>query len=103
MIVASGLEEKHMKHCRTSIQASGGSLMIWGCLCWAGPGSASVCNIKIEFSEYMILSYSFSGSFLKVMTFFKTIMLGLIELVCGQLVPRTRGFIHELDLASPKS
>lgn len=36
-----------------TVQASGGSVMIWGCFCSAGLGAATLCNNKMKFADYL--------------------------------------------------
>ncbi|GBM61599.1 hypothetical protein AVEN_226871-1 [Araneus ventricosus] len=68
MMVGSGLEEEgrealHPSCIISTVQASGGSVMIWGCFCWDGFGSATLCINKIKFPEYVsILSDHFIPS-----------------------------------------
>ncbi|XP_064190432.1 uncharacterized protein LOC135254212 isoform X3 [Anguilla rostrata] len=36
-----------------TVQASGGSVMIWGCFNWSGLGSATLCSNKSKSAEYL--------------------------------------------------
>ena len=36
-----------------TVQASGGSVMIWGCFYAAGPGSATLCSNKMKAADYL--------------------------------------------------
>ena len=36
-----------------TVQASGGSMMIWGCFCWNGHGSAPLCSNKMNSQDYL--------------------------------------------------
>ena len=36
-----------------TVQASGGSVMIWGCFCWHGHGSATLCSNKMTSQDYL--------------------------------------------------
>ena len=36
-----------------TVQASGGSVMIWGCINWSGRGSASLCGNKMKSAEHL--------------------------------------------------
>ena len=54
----SGREGKCMKGCTLScivptVQTSGGSVMIWGCINWSGLGSASLCGNKMKSAEHL--------------------------------------------------
>ena len=36
-----------------TVQASGGSVMIWACFCWHGHGSSTLCSNKMNSKDYL--------------------------------------------------